>query len=184
MNWFSKFEVDIVRSPDRIHVRVERDESWYEDLIGSTVAVVFVFYAYRMHRWWLIGIAVIGILQMLLNRMQGQATELEVSGEKLVATGNLGRSFRTEVTINTADVVSIKYQYGDEGEKGGVYVSRRWSSTRIFPGLPKDQAEEIIDAIYESFPLLGRDDTGADDVTSFISWGDSEPIRLNLQNPK
>jgi hypothetical protein len=93
-----------------------------------------------------------------VNWVQDPSTRLRVTPNQIIADGNLHETFDSEIKILTTEVKSIDYAVGGEHEPSGLYVRRGWSSTCVLPGISREQAVSIRDAIARKFPEIGEID--------------------------
>jgi len=117
------------------------------------------------------------LLAILVGWMQGRSTELHVTSSELVATGNIGRLFSTEVRVPASDVKSIAYKAGGHGSQGGLYLKRGWRSVCLLPGLNPQQAGAVARTIFRRFPAIGTEDR---DPNSLLFGKDSDLTALGL----
>ena len=92
--------------------------------------------------------------------LNGPVTKLFVSQNQLIARGNLNRTFTNEVKVPASEVKSLGYSMGPgEDSPSGLYADCGWlKQTCLLPGLNKQQANTIADAIRRKFPDLERGD--------------------------
>jgi len=76
----------------------------------------------------------------------------------IAVRGNVGRIFSAEIYVRAAEVVTLGYEAGDEGESSGLYVKEGWKRICILPSISEEQANEIATAVYLKFPAIGKGD--------------------------
>ena len=95
-----------------------------------------------------------GGFALAANWAQGNMTRLRVTRHQINASGNLQRTFTTDVFIETAKVTSIGYSTGGEDTPSGLHVWQGWSTTCVLPDITRKQAEYIRDSIARKFPEI------------------------------
>ncbi len=179
MNFSSDVEVKTVELPDALEFTVTREKDWGTNVIAPGLGLFALWWFFwRIGNLWLRIIsgvtAGITALSYAANRLHGRETRLRVTSEELAAEGNLGRIFSTRFRIAAADLSSIRFDDGGEGGTGGLYVWHGWSCACILPGVSREQADSIVDAIARKFPLLPTERSDSK------SWLGDRPIELGL----
>lgn len=163
--------------PHSLTFRIERDRGWLQRAVG--VAIVFVCF-WQAHRWqspiWL-GFGLLAVIGMVSGWLHGAVTVLTVTSSQLATRGNVGRMFSTEILIPAADVVSLEYDTGAEGDPSGLYVKQEWKNTCILSGISRQQSEQIVNEIYRRFPEIAK---GDGESRSVLFGNKNELITLGL----
>lgn len=178
MPLLSRAEVTTLVEPTRITFHIEREDGWIEWLIGLAI-ICFCFWQWsRFHTiFWLIG-GLVGTATVFANWTRGGRTELIVTAGELLARGNVGRMFSSEISIKTADVTAMQYQVGGEGAPSGLYVRHGWQNTCLVDGISEDQTNQILDEIFRRLPNVP---TGDRNPASLLFGPSSDLTRLNLK---
>jgi hypothetical protein len=150
-------EVTTIDEPDYLQFVLVRENGWI-DLVGPPVALlVFVAWAVIYQHYFFIAFAVIGLFALIANYANGSITKLFVSQSELIARGNLDRALTDEVKVKVSDIESLDYRMGGRNSPSGFYASQGWlKQTCLLPGLSKQKANAIADAICERFPNIKR----------------------------
>ena len=169
-------EITTVDLPEQLEFRVLRRPGWVETAleIGSLIAICGIAWKWQNLWAWIAGGA--GILALVASWLQGRETQLSVTKRGLIATGNLGRLVRTKLTVDAADVKSLEYFAGDEGDLGGLFVIKGWTRICLLPGLSETEANRIVGAIIAKFPEIGGDS----EPHSLLYGERSDPVTLGL----
>jgi hypothetical protein len=175
MSLFRKVEVTTVELPNALEFSITREDGLFEQIVAPCLAALVLWIFWKTGSTWvrlITGFAgVTTVLAFVANLLQGRETMLRVTSDELFAEGNLGRLLLTSVGIPAADISSIYFDTGGEGDG--------WSSTRVLPGLSREQAVAIIDAIARKFPQLAT----SNGPTSFLY--NSDPLTsLGLSDSK
>lgn len=121
--------------------------------------------------------AVAAALAQFCNWSNGKLSTLRITTSEFVASGNLARTFTTEIRILSNEIRSLKWDSPGEDGTPGLYANRGWSSTLLLPYIDEAQAAIIRDAVARRFPEL---QIGDDYNASFLYGNDSGITTLNL----
>jgi hypothetical protein len=121
------------------------------------------------------------LLALAVGWVQGRSTELRVTSSELVAAGNIGRLFASEVRMSASEVKSIGFRAGGHRGQNGLYVKRGWGYVCILPGLNPKQAGAVARTIFRRFPEIGSEDRDPD---SLLFGKESDLTALGLSNPQ
>jgi hypothetical protein len=156
-----KTEITTIDEPDQLQFAVVSQSGWI-DLLGiPLVSIVFAAVASISGHPFLAlysALILVAILaKAIMNYPDGSVIKLFVSQCELIARGDLGRTFADEVKAKSADVKSLGYQMGGKNSPSGLYADQGWlKQTCLFPGLNKQQANDIADTICRKFPNIKR----------------------------
>jgi len=143
---------------DALEFTVSREESILESVVFPAFALAVLWWFWHIGSLWpriLAGLAAISsAVAYIANRIQGGETRLRISSDGVMADGNLGKLFTTHEQIGIADIDSIRYEPGGDGEISGLLARKGWSSILLLPHITGDQANEIIAAIHRKFPHM------------------------------
>jgi hypothetical protein len=179
MQLLGKVELSALNLPDALEFTATREDDWVTYLIAPGFGLVVLWWFFwRNGTPWprlISGVAAgVTVLSYIANRLHGRETKLRVTNEELAAEGNLGRIFLTRYRIATADLSSIRYDDGGDGGIGGLYIWHGWTSACVLPGVSREQADSIVDAIARRFPHLPTERSESK------SWLGDTPIELGL----
>lgn len=169
-------EITTVDLPEELQFRVSHRAGWIELFLEVASTVLLVWAGWKWPNFWLRIGAGAGVLALIANWLQGRETHLSVTKRELSATGNLGRPVRTELTLGAAEVKSLEYFVGDEGEPSGLFAMTRWTRVCLLPCVSEAEANGIVGAIVRKFPQIGGDP----DPHSLLFGETSEPVILGL----
>lgn len=149
-----------------------------------SIAVAIAFYWFTRHQSgsiWLGLIALLVIVEAIVEMTRGSTVQLRVTNLEFNAKGYFGGGYRPDRMIPRADVIRMEYQEERAGGKGskyqpaGLYVKRKWSTSCVLPGLNESQTNAVIDAIYKRFPDMPLS-------TDEVSFFKDEFISLGLSS--
>ena len=115
-------------------------------------------HAFGIRDIWSLAPAALGLLAVAVSWLQGRTAELRVTSSELVATGNIGKLFSSEVRVQTSEIKSIGYRAGGHGRQGGLYLKRGWRNISLLPGLNPKQAGAVARTILRRFHEIGPED--------------------------
>jgi hypothetical protein len=178
MPFLPRPEITTLPEPARITFQIEREHGWIEWPL-ALAGIGFCFWQWSRYHliFWAIG-GTVATASAVANWARGSRTELVVTADELLARGNTGRLFSSEITIRTADVTAMQYQVGDEGAPSGLYVRHGWRNTCLVRGISEDQTNQILDEISRRFPNIR---TGDSDPSSLLFGSSADLTRLNLR---
>ncbi|MGO9335988.1 MAG: hypothetical protein ACLPY1_00630 [Terracidiphilus sp.] len=143
-----------------LQFKVTRERGLIEVLAIPAFLAFFLYVGWKANRYWFVVAGGLWAAVMTANWLQGSETELRVTTTELTATGNLGRMFSTQLRVPAAEVTALGWEGGSEDADPGLYVKRGWRRLCIMPGLNKEQATEVADAIRRRFPEIGPEKYG------------------------
>jgi hypothetical protein len=190
MRALSHAELTTIDLHSELRFSVEHRPGWL-DRISLTAFAALTFYwawtrfdvsthTFSAGVFWPLAPAAMSLVALLINWMQGRSTELRVTNSELVATGNIGRWFTTEVRVPAAEVKSLGFR-GGRGGHSGLSVRRGWRYVCLLPGLNAHQAGAVARTIFRRFPKIGSEDR---DPGSLLFGKESDLTALGLSNPQ
>lgn len=180
MRLVGKSEVTTRDLGGELQFTVTREDGLVETIAGPALLAYFLFMAWKANNYIFLAFGAIGAAWLLSHWLQGRETELRVTSKELVATGNLGRMFSTEVRVAALDVVSLGWDSPGEGDNRGLYLKRGWGRVCVLPGLNREQAADVVYAIYRKFPEIGMEEYNSG---SFLFGTNSGLTTLGLSKP-
>jgi hypothetical protein len=111
--------------------------------------------------------------------LHGKQSILRITANEIIASGNLARTFTTEVRIPSNEIRSLKWDSGGEDGTPGLYANCGWNATLLLPYIDEAQAAIIRDAVARRFSEL---QIGDDYNASFLYGNDSGVTTLGLNN--
>jgi hypothetical protein len=177
MPFLTSASLKIEESPNSLVFRIERERGWFERVIALST-ILFCFWGARNYhsRIWL-AFGLVAIAGTFVDWLQGTETEITVTGAEIDARGNVNRMFSSEVLIDSAEVTSMGYSTGGEGDPSGLYVNGKCIAANISEQL----TDQIADRIFRKFPEIGNGDT---EPGSMLFGKRSEPTALGLSRPE
>jgi hypothetical protein len=164
---------------DSLQFVLTRSPGWTEVAFEVILVGGFLFYAWWQSSAILAIFAVVGIVGMAINWIQGRETLLRVSENSIIARKNSASWVGKDVTIAVAEISSMGWSAGGEDDDGGVYVMRGYSRSWVLPGASEEQGRVVISAIEDRFPSFPI----ADRTPASLLFGDDSGItRLHLSN--
>jgi hypothetical protein len=156
MKWFgSNAEIEILEREDGMQVRVTRQRTRFDFLIRAVVLVVLGFLFWRNRSCFYLLVLLGVITHSVIDWVGNDQAELWITEKDLEAIGKIGGISHPRIRLPWASISGLEYREGGEDEPSGLYARRGgWSSTRIMTYVNKEQAEEIISAIYRRFPYV------------------------------
>jgi hypothetical protein len=153
-------EVTTIEEPGQLQFVVTRENGWIDLVAPSAVLILVFVWACVFGHFFVAVFSVVGLFGLGAYYLNGPITKLFVSQNQLIARGNLDRTFTNEVKVPASEVKSLGYSVGpSEDSPSGLYADRGWlKQTCLLPGLNKQQANTIADAIRRKFPDLERGD--------------------------
>jgi len=164
MRWFgSSTSVKTVDRGDGLRVRVAVHRFRIDLILYAAVFIVFAYVGWQNRSWFfLIAVLVAGV-SLVIDWLKHPNTELWVTEYDLEVMGDRGRFTNDRLRLPWSEISGLEYRAGGEDEPSGLYARRGgWRSTLLMPHVNKEQAEEIIAAIYRRFPYveMTTDDDG------------------------
>jgi hypothetical protein len=150
------------------------------NLFGPLLVGSFAVYSWRERSVLAMIAAAAGTVGLFINWLQGRETILRVDPMEIVARGNLGKWFTTEIVIPRSEITSIGWSAGGEGDSGGLYVATGWRRPYLLPGATEEQGRAILDTIARRFPEYPIDERQRG---SFLFGDDSGITTLGLNDP-
>jgi hypothetical protein len=159
-------ELTTTELPDELQFRVVRYVSlrgwikWFvQSAIGIIVAALLLAGADRVFGWKdsvglpLLACIYIGMVApaILAYWLKGRATELRITSDGLIASGNIGDIFSKQAVIATSEVFSLGWR------SGGLLLVREGFWRRpicVLPGLNEKQGNAVMKSIAGRFPDL------------------------------
>lgn len=181
MTFYNTVELKSVELPNALEFTISRESGWLEPIVVPVVTAFVLWIFWRTGALWSRIIAVVvgssTALSLLASWFQGRETTLRATEDELIAEGNLGRLFSTEIRIAISDVLWIGYDSGGEGGTSGLYVRIRWGRTCVLPGLSPEQAQSVVDCIERRFPEIPTEYEG-----SLLLWDGGPLTQLKLSD--
>jgi hypothetical protein len=191
MRALSHAELTTIDLHSELRFSVDRHVGWLDLIAGPVILFVLLDFAWiHPSSWahaliqksaWPLVFSLPGFLALAVGWMRGRSTELRVTSSELVATGNVGRLFSSEVRVPASEVKSIGFKAGGHGRQGGLYVKRGWRSICLLPGLNPKQAGAVGRTIFRRFPEIGPEDHNPDSLLFGI---ESDFTALGLSSPQ
>ena len=157
MNLLGNVELSTVELPDALEFTVTRERSSLVYVGIPCLAAGAYWLFWRTGVLWLQLIsafaALLTALTFATDIAHGKETKFRVTRGELVAEGNLGRLFTTEIRIPASTVKRIRFDEGGEGISG-LYVRHGWRLTCTLPYVNRLQAQSVIETIQRRFPEL------------------------------
>jgi hypothetical protein len=123
-----------------------------------------------------------GSIYTFIRWLGDHESQLSATDEGLEAIGDLGESSSDHVRLRWSSISGLEYRMGGEDEPSVIYARRGGRSvTHVMTHVNKEQAEEIIAAIYKRFPYV---EMAEDDGGWLPLGGKSELTTLGLSRPK
>ncbi|HKF48064.1 MAG TPA: hypothetical protein VKB38_11955 [Terracidiphilus sp.] len=105
------------------------------------------------HQIFAVWIVIAGGFGLVKNIAVGPETSLTVNQREVHASGNLPKLLSDSVRVPVSEIKRIGWFNGGENQPSGLYVRHGLlSNTCVLPGISKQQAVEIRDAIAGKFP--------------------------------
>jgi hypothetical protein len=191
MRALSHAELTTVDLHSQLRFIVDRRVGWLDLIAGPLFLFVLLDFTWsHPNSWdhaliqkstWPLLFALPSLLALAVGWMQGRSTELRVTSSELVATGNVGSLFSTEVRVPATEIKSIGFRAGAHTRQGGLFVKRGWRYICLLPGLNPKQAGAVSRTIFRSFPEIGSEDRDPD---SLLFGKESDLTTLGLSNPQ
>jgi hypothetical protein len=156
MRWFGPNAlVEITDREDGLLVRVTGQRRLI-DLVGMGAFLALSAFLFWRDRSWFPLVFVLGASVFSLIYWVGDHEgQLWITEKDIEAIGDLGGISRNRVCLPWSNVSGLEYRQGGEDEPSGLYVRQGgWNTTRVLTHVDKQQAEEIIAAIYRRFPYV------------------------------
>ena len=154
-------QLEITESEDALLVTAKQGRSVMSGILGAVASGTFVAIAFRqlLVTPVLVVLIVLAAGLSLLLGIRRQNAELLVTIFELKSRGRFGDSFRSNRSLNPADVRWLEYQQDTTGPEtshhpGGLYAVLKGRSTCVLPYVDEQQAGEIIQRIMKRFPRL------------------------------
>lgn len=180
MAFYNTVEFRTVEFPDALEFTIRRESGWLEQIAAPILVGLVLWTFWRTGALWpriIAGLAgIVTVVSWLASWLQGRDTTLRITGDEVVAEGNLGHLFMTEIRVAPSDVLWIGYDSGGEGGTSGLYLRIRWGRTCVLPGLNQEQARSLVECIEHRFPgMIPTEYEG-----SLMLWDDGPLTQLNL----
>ena len=187
MRLLGKVEIRTVELPNALEFIASREESLIETFGIPAFALVVLWWFWRTGNLWLRIISGVAagftMLAAIANHIQGGETRLSVTGDELLAEGNLGGLFSTHERITVSRVSSIRYDHGGDGIPG-LYAFHGWRSTLLLPYLSPDQANAVVDTIHRKFPHIPAKPKSSVSISGLAIFDRGDQITtLGLSDP-
>lgn len=180
MRFLSETIVTTDEDATTLTFRLERQRGVLELILSVTIPVFVGCEAYHLKSLVWFAMACIGAFGAVANLLQGNATQMTVTADHIDVRGNVGRMFSTEISIRTADVISLSYNSGGEDQAAGLYARQgRWGNTCVLKNISEDQTNQILNEIFRKFPRIG---TGDNDPNSLLFGPGSNLTSLGLSS--
>jgi len=182
MQLLSRSEISTIETTDQLQFILFRERGFLELAMPPIVLVVFLVTGIMKHQWWAVLFVGVGAFSLAAYWLNGPVTKLFVSNSGLRVSGNLHRTFTTEIWIPAEDLISLSYSSGDEDDPVGLYASRGSGSVCLLPNISDTDVEGIVGRIRTKFPFLEQVDT---DGRTLLYGDDSGVTVLGLSgNPE
>jgi hypothetical protein len=191
MRALSHAELTTTDLHSELRFAVDRHVGWVNLIFGPVILFVLLdFASAHPSSWvhalvqkgaWPLLFALPSLLALAVGWMQGRSTELRATSSELVATGNVGRLFSTEVRVPASEIKSVGFRAGGHGGQSGLFVKRGWRYVCLLPGLNPKQAGAVARTILRRFPEIGSEDRDPD---SLLFGKESDLTALGLSNPQ
>ncbi|RSL17442.1 hypothetical protein EDE15_2976 [Edaphobacter aggregans] len=161
-----------------MQVLFTRQRRWIDFLVEALVIAGLAFLFWRNQSWIVLLMLVVAIGHGVVGWLGDDHAELLITKEGIEVIGTLGRISSSNLRLQWSSISGLDYREGGEDEPSGLYARLgSWSSTRLMTHVNKEQAEEIIAAIYRRFPYVEMaEDSGGWSLFS----GGSEIMTLGL----
>ncbi|MGD0446194.1 MAG: hypothetical protein ABSA39_19850 [Edaphobacter sp.] len=179
MKWFGPSAlVEVIDRGDELQVNVTQERRGIDFVVLGTFLSVFAFMFWR-DRGWIYFVCLLFACAFSLRAWLSRSEEqLLVTETGLEAIGDFGGFSRERVGLPWLDISGLEYQEGGEDEPSGLHARRGgWRSTLLMTHVNKEQAEEIIAAIYHRFSYV---DMAEDDGVWLPMGGKSGLTTLGL----
>jgi len=183
MKWFGPGAlVEFIERQEELQVKVILQRRRIDFVVLGAVLSVFAFLFWRERSWFYFVGLLFACAFCLHAWLGGNEEQLRVTENGLEAIGDFGGFSRDREVLPWSDISGLEYQEGGENEPGGLHARRGgWSSTLLMTHVNKEQAEEIIAAIYRRFPYV---DMAEGDGGWLPMGGKSGLTTLDLSKPK
>ena len=152
---FSSTTLKIEDLGSEFQFTVTRKSGWVGLAVAYGLIATAITYGVLSQRYFFLMFGVVGAAATLVNWVKGPVTVLRVSDSRVLATGNLERWSDSDFEISADQVKSIGWSYGGQQGNSGLFVSHGLmglGGTCVLPGLSKEQARQVTDAIALKFP--------------------------------
>lgn len=164
MQWFGpSTTVKTVDGGDGLRVRVAVHRFRIDLILYAGVFAVFAYVGWRNRSWFFLIVVLVAGASLVIDWLKDPTTELWVTEHGLEAVRDNGGLGNDRLRLPWSEISGLDYRVGGEDEPGGLYARRGgWRSTFLMAHVNKEQAEEIIAAIYRRFPYveMATDDGG------------------------
>ncbi|HWW23047.1 MAG TPA: hypothetical protein VNY78_04040 [Edaphobacter sp.] len=156
MEWFGpSVRFEIFDRKDEMQILFMREKRWTDFLLSGAVVIGLAFLFWSNRSWISLVILVLAVGHGVVEWVGDDHAELLITKEGIEVIGSLGRISSSNVRLQWSSISGLDYREGGEDEPSGLYARRgSWSSTRLMTHVNKEQAEEIIAAIYRRFPYV------------------------------
>ena len=151
-----------------------KDDGMLRNLAGPIVVGAMAIYSWRERSIIAMVFAILGVIGLAVHWIQGRETILRVSQVEIVARGNLGSWFTTEITIPVSEITAMGWSAGGEDDSGGLYVASGWKRPCVLPEATEEEVHDILDAIAEKFPNFPVTDKSP----ASVLFGDDSGVTL------
>ncbi len=158
MRIFGQTEIQTFDSDSELTFIATRQRGWADySIVPFCIGISVVVWAQGSQVFALLCF-VFGGAALISKWVQGPSRRLSVTPHQIIADGNLQKTFGSEIKIPATEVKSIDYAVGSKNEPSGLYVRHGWSRSCVLPGISREQAVSIRDAIERKFPEIGEID--------------------------
>ena len=168
MSAFGHTELTTNELPDELQFRVDTEPGWFPPLLFVLLCFALPLVAWKASppgdrlvlSLLALGFAVFMGFVTATKWENVATTKLSVTSQNIVATGNFTGSFLSNsqktITVQVSEVRKIGYQMGGEDTPSGLYVSCGFFKNKcVLPGLNRQQAKAVTEAIQRRFPEIG-----------------------------
>ncbi len=183
MRWFGPSAlVELIERGDELQVIVVGQRRWIDFVVLWAGFSVFVFLFWRDRSWFYFVCLLIACGYAFRSWLGDRQEQLLVTEKGLEAIGDFGGFSRDRVYLPWSRISGLDYREGGEDEPSGLHARRGgWSSTLLMTHVNREQAEEIIAAIYRRFPYVEM----AEDSGGWLPLGGKSGLTtLGLSKPE
>ncbi|MDE3201187.1 MAG: hypothetical protein KGN79_09735 [Acidobacteriota bacterium] len=152
---FGSTSLKIEDLDDELQCTVTRQCGWFGPIAIACIASGLSTYAILTAHYFYLLMALLLLASLFLSWARGPVTTLRISGNRILATGNLERLSSSDFRIEANKVDHIGWSSGGENGSQGLYVwhgTLGWGSNCVLPGLSKRHCVQVTDAIAAKFP--------------------------------
>jgi hypothetical protein len=163
MKWFGPSAIlEFVERGDELQVKVTGQQRGIDFVVLGISLSVCAFLFWRDRSWFYFVCLLVACAYGLHNWLSDREEQLLVTEKNVEAFGDFGGFSSDRVLLSWSDIAGLEYRAGGEDTPSGLFARKAgWSSALLMTRVDKEQAEEIIRAIYRRFPYVEMaDDSG------------------------